>query len=70
MSKANLRRESELPGPSAAGVDRLDTRSPSTFEAVAEERPLCFRTEARYLCDERDCKWRRECNRLVAAWKH
>lgn len=29
----------------------------------------CFRTDKRLTCRREECQWRRECRRLVAAWK-
>ncbi|GAB6067848.1 hypothetical protein JCM13664_11670 [Methylothermus subterraneus] len=30
-------------------------------------RPICFRTDARYLCTKR-CRWAKECKKLIAEW--
>ena len=29
----------------------------------------CFLTDQRLFCDDHGCEWRKECCRLVAAWK-
>ena len=36
--------------------------------ADAAETPVCFRTDARYQCDNQNCGARKDCVRLVAAW--
>lgn len=38
------------------------------IQASSGEEP-CFRTDRRLLCRDVECLWRRECRRLVAAWK-
>ena len=36
--------------------------------ADPHETPACFRTDARYQCDNQNCQARQDCVRLVAAW--
>ncbi|MBI2993428.1 MAG: hypothetical protein HYY48_04535 [Gammaproteobacteria bacterium] len=38
-------------------------------EQRAAGRKACFMTQERLHCRNGDCEWRRECRRLVAAWK-
>lgn len=35
----------------------------------AEGHSACFRGERRLTCDETGCEWRRECQKLIAAWR-
>lgn len=33
-----------------------------------ERHEECFRTDARYVCMEFECRWRKDCLHLVAEW--
>jgi Protein of unknown function (DUF2934) len=34
----------------------------------ATKHPSCFRYEPNRLCEEIECKWRKECRKLIAVW--
>ncbi len=34
-----------------------------------DKKPLCFRSDERFLCTKTQCPLRKECMKLVAAWR-
>lgn len=51
-------------------VDPLPARIMRIRSIQAEQGgPVCFLTDQRLFCDDHGCVWRKECCRLIAAWK-
>ena len=56
----------------AAGIQNVDLMC-SEIELVhaiqkAEHHAPCYLSENRFFCNEKECEWSHECNRLLAAW--
>lgn len=56
-----------------AGVFRVrdfggETELVRAIQEAHGETP-CFRTDRRYTCTRRDCRWEGECKKLIAEWR-
>lgn len=49
----------------------LQSSSRTLIQAIqqAEGRKACFRGEDRFRCQNFDCEWRGDCQKLTAAWR-
>jgi hypothetical protein len=55
------------------GIQETDLLSPTqqVIRAIqrARGKPACFRSDNRMGCADGECAWRRECLKLIAAWR-
>lgn len=67
ITKANLKQLAK-----AIGVENPEeitqlTELVQAIQLQVKQRP-CFRSDNFMLCQDKDCKWRTECQKLVAVW--
>ncbi len=67
MTKANLQQLAKVIGVEIPEGISNKTELMRTIQLQAKQRP-CFRSDNYMSCEDKDCKWRTECKKLVAVW--
>ncbi len=67
MTKANLQQLAKAVGVESPEVYGDKTRLVQAIQK-ANHRRSCFRSDSSIRCKKEDCKWKSECQKLIAVW--